>query len=180
MTVVAAIEVPGGVVMGCDSGVLVGTSVEVIDHAKWFRRLGGALVIGYAGDVRGAQVAQGVSRFRPRKVGESDETYLGNVVAASIHRALYHAPGARNADVGFLYVYCGRIYSPDASCGVTRSARRYGACGTGEDMAVGVIAALLAEGREPEYAMGKALEVCGEHLTAIKPKFRVEMIRWPR
>jgi ATP-dependent protease HslVU (ClpYQ) peptidase subunit len=178
MTVIAAVEHPGGVLVGCDSCVAAGEVLDTLDHPKWFRRRGG-LLVAYAGSVRVAQAAELSPRWRMQREGEGDVDYLVNVVATAVRRAVNAAPGARNGEACYLLAYRGRVYEMAGNCVVVRSAHGYGAIGSGEAYAKGALGALLGGGTPPRDALRASLRLAERHAVGCKAPFRIVDVRWP-
>lgn len=177
MTVIAAVEHPGGVLVGCDSCVAAGDALDTLDHPKWFRRRGG-LLVAYAGSVRVAQAAELAPGWRGQREGEGDVDYLVNVVATAVRRAVNAAPGARNGEASYLLAYRGRVYEMAGNCVVIRSAFGYGAIGSGESCAKGALSALVGK-VPPREALRAALAAAERHALGCKRPFRTVDLRWP-
>lgn len=128
MTLVIALEVPRGVLVACDSFLGTVTSRDVIDAPKWFKA-SSSLLVGYAGSVRAAQVAERAVRYRRQRKSEDDRGYLQAVVEAirEAHHALIDDDSDPEAE--YLLAYRGRAYTLQEGYGLTRSAYGFAAIG---------------------------------------------------
>jgi len=174
MTVVVAVESPGGVLVGCDAFVGNADSRDVTVAPKWWRRAG--LLIAYAGDILVPQVAAcAPARFR-RRVLESDADFVTRYARAlrEIHRERRVSFGQTD----YLIAYRDGAYLVQSDATVVRSAHGYAAIGAGEDFALGSLA--TSEGRPPMARVTAALEAAERHATQVARPWRFAALSAPQ
>lgn len=153
MTVIVAMEHPGGVTVACDS--FLGNDdvrVEMVGP-KWWKA--GALLVAWAGGVKIPQVVEHAGwRMRQRK-NEPDQAFVQRY--AERIRAQHIEKRIACSESSYLLVYHGKCYEMETSdASLTRSGHGYAAIGHGEEYALGAMAYSLA--REPLLGPQQRLE----------------------
>lgn len=176
MTVIAALEYDGGVIVGCDTFLGFDFCSAPMDRPKW--TVHGKVLIGTAGAVRSGQIAESVPlRGKPKK-GENDIDFLRRALVEPIRRAL-HKAGALNAgphqnttDLTALIALHGRVYQLDEQLGLSRNACGYNAVGAGTMAAMAAFSATKGtKFSSPEKRMQKVLEASAEHTPFVSGPF---------
>lgn len=172
MTAIAALEYPGGVILGSDSCVSYEEYFHVEDAPKYFRA--GDALVALAGGVRAGLVAEALLALRAPRRGERDVVYLTAVVGEALRQA-FEATATPHKDVSGLVVWRGAAYVLDSDLGVSHPACGYAAAGSAELLTLGALAATphLA----PRARVEAALRVAATHCTGVRGPFHVLDVR---
>jgi ATP-dependent protease HslVU (ClpYQ) peptidase subunit len=168
MTAIAALEYPGGVVVGSDSCVSFEDYFHVDDAPKYFRH--GDAIVALAGSLRAGLVAEMMPALRAPRRDERDAVYLAAVVGEAL-RQTFAATETPHKDVSGLIVWRGAVWVLDTEFGVSRPATGYAAAGSAELLALGALAATphLA----PRARVETALRVAADHCVGVRAPFHV-------
>jgi len=164
MTCLVALEHEGISYLGCDSFMGNSFSRDQIDRPKFFTK-GDRFVIGFAGDIRGAQIVAHNLKFRKRKPNEEEESYLVTEVSKKLHTAFTKAginlSEDPHNDSGTCFLIClnGKIFVLQTNFSVIRSSHGYMAIGVGGDFALGALAAMESSNLDPKEKVQKSLEI---------------------
>lgn len=171
MTCAIGLEAAGAAWLACDAFVGDDNWRETTTEPKWFR-LGARLVVAYAGSLRSAQAAMTTGALRGQRRRESDVAYLSTVVVEAIrqqHRA-FEAVG-KDHDFAYIIAHAGKVFGVLEDYGVYRPACGFLAIGTGEQVAVGAVAALPE--LPPEKRLRRALRIATSHCGHVSEPFTV-------
>lgn len=160
MTCVIAIEQDGVAYIGSDS--FLGTDLirDSVDKPKFFFK-GNSLVIGYAGSLRSAQIVEHSIKFRRPRKGESIDRFLVKEVVAKIRAAFAEEGLSDTCDTEFLVVCRNKIYMIQSDFSVARNAHGFLVIGSGQDFALGALAAIPKD-IPPKERIEKALSIAAE------------------
>lgn len=183
MTCVVGFESKGGVWLASDSFIGTDTAKDSTIGPKWFKL--GSMTVGWAGDVRTAQVIEHGVTVRPWKKEEAPSRYLVSVVARKIRATLResgevhkHSSGTEMADIELLIVLNNHIYQMWGDCTILRCSRGMGAIGVGGSYALGALSAMLPlpSGATPEAFLNKALTLTAGLSPSVHGPFYVERV----
>lgn len=182
MTCVVGFESKGGVWLASDSFIGTDTTKDITVGPKWFKL--GAMTIGWAGDVRTAQVIEHGTIVRPRKKDELPSRYLVSVVARKIRATLReagevykHSGGTEVADIELLITLNGHLYQMWGDCTILRCSRGMGAIGVGGPYALGALSAMLPlppTAPSPEAFLTRAMTLTAGLSPSVHGPFYVE------
>ena len=181
MTIVAAIEYPGGVLVGCDTCVSIGSERDMEDRPKWSLRCDGAFLFAIAGDVRTIQLADS-AEFPRQPDGMTDQRYLEDIaVPAIIKAAKSRSNRSWKNNFDCLIAYHGGVYQVFTNGSVIRSGRKFAAVGSGGSLAKAALCQSMIDGVERTAAarLDLALRVASMIDDGVNDKFICTDIKWP-
>lgn len=185
MTVIIGAEHNGKVYMGGDSASLNGgwgvnalSGQKVFIHQQKF-------LIGVAGQPRLHDILKHQLDVRPQTEGESDEHYMVDGFIMAVREALRanghltQEEGRETIDTSDIMVgYNGLLYWIGSDLEVLHFREQVAGIGSGADLAVGALSALLRE--RPtlpiETLMQKALKIAGDFSASVRPPYYVEKL----
>lgn len=148
MTCVVGLERKGEVWLASDSFLGTDTAIGLTSGPKWFHLQD--MTIGWAGDLRSAQVINHGLKLRSKRKKEDPTEYLVSIVARKFRDSLRDAgvvfkttDGTESTNVEFLIVLEGRLFQMWGDCSVIHCSRGMGAIGLGGPYALGALSALL-------------------------------------
>lgn len=177
MTCIIGLETDDGVWIGADSAGTDGYGGQTIRaDTKVFRN--GPMVMGFCGSYRMGQLLRYNFVVPSQPDGMGDYEYMVRVFVEAVRKTLKDGGFTwveKNTETGgfFLVAYNGSLYSIEDDFQVGMSTRSYVCIGSGEQYAMGAMAALdLIDLTETERVK-KALKITSEHDSQVAGPFKV-------
>lgn len=179
MTCIIAVERGDGTaIVGTDSALTAGDRIDIVDRAKWHQS--GCVRMLFAGSLRVPQILANDLQF-PSKVPDDITGMLHDSVP--IIRKTLEAGGALTKDEDgdyqsseIIFVCGGTVHVMYSDFAIYRPRRRYIACGSGSDIALGALYAMSPRTRMTPRGVSLALAASAEYNTSVAPPFYVAVI----
>ncbi len=181
MTLIVGLEHNNKVFMGWDSSSTDGWLIRQTSLRKVFHR--GPFMIGYAGSFRLGQIIQYHLPIPEAGDYKNDEEFMVSGFIEGLRMALKEHGGISEEDkqdemeLSLLVAYKGRLYQVEQDLQINHYRYdNFAATGTGEQVALGVLAALsVLTDLSPPDRIKLTLEIAGRMITSICPPYHTEV-----
>lgn len=183
MTCIIGLEANDKVYLGCDSAMVQNWSISYTKQPKIFKL--GEFLIGIAGFPRTAQLLQYQLTLKPQLPSQKDFEYLCTEFSTSVKQVLAYNNHITNNDgdnlipeSSLLFGYRKHLYQLDVNFQVTQTIDKFSAIGSGQDLALGAMAALNQQLSfwEPEEIVKYALGISAKYNICVAKPFKVMSI----
>lgn len=177
MTCIVGLEMSDGVWIAGDSCGSDGILQITYQQSKVFYK--GELLLGYTSSFRMGQLLEYHWQVPDHPSGKTDLNYLVTEVVPSL-LSLYQAQGyekkytdGQRAGGICLLGYRGKLYRMDSDFHLGRNSCGYDAVGSGTQVALGALAALVDAGLRPQLLLAEVLEIASRFCVGVLPPFTI-------
>ncbi len=175
MTCIVGIQTPTGVIIGGDSGGLAGYTLSHRADPKVF--INGDYLIGFTSSFRMGQLLRYADLPKPlERQGEDLDRFMTTEFVEAVRKVLKEGGFAKKdseQEEGgvFLIGVSGRLYRMEADYQLGWTTDGYNACGSGQDIACGVLHATRRS--DPKRRVRRALEAAEHHNGGVHGPFTI-------
>jgi len=179
MTCIVGLADEDGVVIGADSSIISGNTMELVAVSKVFRR--GDMLFSYTSSFRMGQLLQ-YSLDIPPNDCINDDQYMATKFVDAVRECfqtggfIHHSQGGEEEGGNFIIGYRGKLWEICPDFQATRHAAPYIAVGSGYAVALGALMALSRVTMSLEKRAYLALEASAVHCTEVRPPFHIEKL----
>lgn len=174
--IVGLIDSDGKTWMACDSIGSDGFTLHIAKHPKVFKK--GSLALGYTSSFRLGQLLEHNLHPPARTIDQDTMNYLVVTVVDALRNCLKSGGYARNNSGeetagNFLLAADGRLFEVQSDYSVTERVEPYGAVGSGEYHALGVLHACQALNLPPLQTLRLVFEATAANVVTVRGPFWV-------